>query len=98
MASLQIRFPASHPLAPNLSSHTFTTRFKCFKPVAASPDSNLPLDGDGNPDPAKLAFARAEAYKRQKLQAQSQKLESLLSGKGGKTTVLKNPSSKHQKK
>lgn len=95
MASLQIRFPGSHPLAPNLSSHTTTiARFKSFnKPLAASPNSDLPLDGDDNLDPVKLAFARAEAYKRQKLQAQSQKLESSLSGNRGKSMVLENPSS-----
>lgn len=94
MASLQIRYPPSRPLAPNPSFRNFTTRFKCFKPLEASPNSDLPLDGEDNPDmsdPVKLAFSRAEAYRQQKLQAQGQKLEANLSGKGGKSSVVDNP-------
>lgn len=94
MASLQIRYPPYRPLAPNPSSRNFTTRFKCFKPLEASPNSDLPLDGEDNPDmsdPVKLAFSRAEAYRQQKLQAQGEKLEANLSGKGGKSSVVDNP-------
>ncbi|KAJ4772565.1 cytochrome C oxidase subunit [Rhynchospora pubera] len=91
MVSLQVRFPPSRLFAP-----TCPTRLKSFKPLFTSPNSDLPLDGDDDPDmtdPVKLAFARAEAYKRQKLQAQSQKLEASLSGNGGSNAGLENPSS-----
>ncbi|XP_078179307.1 cytochrome C oxidase subunit [Carex rostrata] len=99
MASLQIRYPPSRPLAPNPSFRNVTTRFKCFKPLEASPNSDLPLDGQDNPemsDPVKLAFSRAEAYRQQKLQAQGQKLEANLSGKGGKSSVVDNPFSANE--
>ncbi|KAJ3687941.1 hypothetical protein LUZ61_017105 [Rhynchospora tenuis] len=94
MASLQVRLPPSRLFTPTCV--TCPTRHKFFKPLSASPNSDLPLDGDDDPDmsdPVKLAFARAEAYKRQKLQAQSQKLEASLSGNGGSNAVLETPSS-----